>query len=55
MQNRMKSMVAGRMGKPLDSRLWSDKDYMESRERYHSRIEQVKEKLGAVRMGLILC
>ena len=54
MQNRMKSMVAGRMGKPLDSRLWNDKDYMESRERYHSRIEQVKEKLGGSQDGLDL-
>lgn len=54
MQNQMKSMVVQRMGRPLDARLWEDKDYMESRKRYHNLMEEMKKTLGSSQERLYL-
>lgn len=54
MRNQIKSMVAERMGKPLDARLWEDKEYMDSRKRYHNLMENMKKTLGDSQEGLHL-
>lgn len=45
MQDLLKKMSMERMGKPLDVLLRRDREFMESRERYHKLLESLKKEL----------
>lgn len=45
MQDLLKKMSMERMGKPLDVLLQRDREFMESRERYHKFLKSLKKEL----------
>lgn len=51
MQDLLKKMSMERMGKPLDVLLQRDREFMESRERYHRLLESLKKELKTSQGG----
>ena len=51
MQSLLKNMGMERMGKPLDVLLQRDREFMESRMRYHKLLESLKKELNASQGG----
>lgn len=51
MQDLLKKMSMERMGNPLDVLLQRDREFMESRERYHRLLESLKKELKTSQGG----